>query len=49
MRVGASPHGRDRVAEDVNQMPVLADGRLVGLVTREDMLRRLQARAELGI
>jgi Zn-dependent protease len=37
------------VAEDVNQMPVLADGRLVGLVTREDLLRLIQARAELGI
>ncbi len=37
------------VAEDVNQLPVVADGRLVGMVTREDLLRLLQTRAELGI
>jgi CBS domain-containing protein/Zn-dependent protease len=37
------------VAEDLNQVPVLADGRLVGLLTREDLLRLLQTRAELGV
>jgi Zn-dependent protease len=37
------------VAEDVNQMPVMDNGRLVGMVTREDLLRLLQTRAELGI
>lgn len=37
------------VAEDVNQMPVVEDQRLVGTVMREDLLRVLQTRAELGI
>jgi Zn-dependent protease/CBS domain-containing protein len=37
------------VVEDVNQMPVMDGGRLLGVVTREDLLRLLQTRAELGI
>lgn len=37
------------VAEDVNQMPVVQDQRLVGTVMREDLLRVLQTHAALGI
>jgi Zn-dependent protease/predicted transcriptional regulator len=35
-------------SEDVNQMPVLADGRVAGMVTRDSILRVIQARSELG-
>ena len=35
--------------EDVNQMPVVDDTGLIGMVTREGLLRLLQMRAELGI
>lgn len=34
--------------EDVNQVPVVAGGRLVGLLTRDHLLRVLSARLELG-
>ncbi|HUL71927.1 MAG TPA: site-2 protease family protein [Vicinamibacterales bacterium] len=34
--------------EDVNQLPVLDDGRLVGIVTRTHVLRLIQTRAELN-
>ncbi len=37
------------VNEDVNQMPVVEGSQLVGMVTREDLLRLLKTRAELGI
>ena len=37
------------VAEDVNQMPVIEDSRLLGMVTREGLLRLLKTRAALGI
>jgi Zn-dependent protease/predicted transcriptional regulator len=33
--------------EDVNQLPVVADGRLEGIVTRAHIIQLLQARAEL--
>lgn len=33
---------------DLNQVPVVADGRLVGLVTRSDVIRYLRIREELG-
>lgn len=33
--------------EDVNQMPVVADGRLQGIVTRAHLIQLLQSRAEL--
>jgi Zn-dependent protease len=35
-------------SEDVNQMPVVSDGRVVGLVTRESILRIIQTRLEVG-
>ncbi len=34
---------------DLNQIPVLEDGKLVGLLGRADMIRYLQARQELGL
>jgi len=36
-------------AEDVNQMPVVEDGRLLGLVARDAVLSFIRARVELGI
>jgi CBS domain-containing protein len=33
--------------EDVNQLPVVTDGRLEGIVTRGHILQLLQSRAEL--
>lgn len=35
-------------ADDVNQMPVVSDGRIVGLVTRDSILRMIQTRMELA-
>jgi Zn-dependent protease/CBS domain-containing protein len=35
-------------AEDINQMPVLDDGRIVGMVARDSILRVLQARLQVG-
>lgn len=35
--------------EDVNQLPVMSGGRLLGLVTRGQVMRLLEARAELGL
>ena len=35
-------------AEDINQMPVLDDGRVVGMVARDSILRVLQARLQVG-
>jgi CBS domain-containing protein len=34
--------------DDVNQMPVVSDGRIVGLVTRDSILRIIQTRMELA-
>lgn len=34
---------------DVHQAPVLEDGRLVGMVTREHLLRYIRTRSELGV
>ena len=34
---------------DVNQVPVMDDGRLVGMITREHLLRHVRIRSELGI
>lgn len=34
--------------EDVNQMPVVANGHVVGIVTRDSILRVIQTRVELG-
>jgi Zn-dependent protease/predicted transcriptional regulator len=35
-------------AEDINQMPVLEDGRVVGMIARDSILRALQARLQVG-
>jgi len=32
----------------MQQMPVIADGNVVGIVTRDSILRVLQTRSELG-
>ena len=37
------------VQEGLNQIPVMDNGRLVGLLNRADILRYLQTRQELGI
>ena len=34
---------------DVNQVPVMDDKRLVGMITREHLLRQVRIRSELGI
>jgi predicted transcriptional regulator len=34
---------------DVAQLPVLEDGRLIGAVGREQVLRYIAARSELGV
>jgi Zn-dependent protease/predicted transcriptional regulator len=34
--------------EDINQMPVLEDGRVVGMIGRDSILRVLQARLQVG-
>ncbi len=35
--------------EDVNQLPVVNDGRLAGIISRGHILRTLQTRAELRV
>ena len=35
-------------SEDVNQMPIVSDGRVVGIVTRDSILRVIQTRLEIG-
>jgi CBS domain-containing protein len=37
--------GRD----DINQIPVVEDGRLLGMISRSHILQLLQTRAELGL
>jgi len=34
---------------DVNQVPVMDDGRLLGVITREHLLRYIRLRSELGV
>jgi CBS domain-containing protein len=36
-------------AEDINQFPVMENGRLLGMVARDSMLAFLRTRAELGL
>lgn len=35
-------------SEDINQMPVVEDGHVVGMVTRESLLRMIKTRTEFG-
>ena len=35
--------------EDVNQMPVMNDGQLVGMITRDSILRVIQTRLQVGL
>ena len=37
------------VGRDVNQVPVVADGRLVGVLSREDIMRFVEIRRSLGL
>jgi CBS domain-containing protein len=37
------------VREDLNQLPVMVDGELVGLISRGQVLQLLQTRAELDV
>jgi len=34
---------------DLNQVPVVEDGKVVGMLNRSDMIRYIQARKELGL
>ena len=34
---------------DINQMPVVSEGRVVGLIARDNLIRFLRTRSELGI
>jgi predicted transcriptional regulator len=34
--------------EDINQMPVISDGAIVGMIARDTILRVLQTRMQLG-
>jgi predicted transcriptional regulator len=34
--------------EDINQMPVISEGRIVGMIARDTILRVLQTRLQLG-
>jgi CBS domain-containing protein len=36
-------------AEDLNQLPVMADGKLAGMISRAHVLQLLQTRAELHV
>ena len=33
----------------INQMSVVSEGRFIGLITRDNLIRLLRARSELGI
>jgi CBS domain-containing protein len=35
--------------DDVNQLPVVSDGHLAGVITRSHVLRLVQTRAELNL
>lgn len=40
----------ERMSEkDVNQIPVVAEGRLIGIIARDSILRFIQAKSELGV
>jgi len=36
-------------ADDINQMPVVSGDRVIGLITRDNLIRFLRARSELGV
>jgi CBS domain-containing protein len=35
--------------KDVNQIPVVEEGQLVGIIARDSILRFIQARSDLGV
>ncbi|HEY55396.1 MAG TPA: site-2 protease family protein [Dehalococcoidia bacterium] len=36
-------------ADELNQIPVVAEGRIIGLITRDNLIRFIRARSELGM
>ena len=34
--------------EDINQMPVISEGQIVGMIARDTILRMLQTRLQIG-
>jgi len=34
---------------DINQMPVASEGRVIGLISRDSLIRFLRTRSELGV
>jgi len=36
-------------ADDINQMPVVSGGRVIGLITRDNLIRFLHVRSKLGV
>ncbi|MBA7705609.1 hypothetical protein ES703_114441 [subsurface metagenome] len=36
-------------ADDINQMLVVSGGRVIGLITRDNLIRFLRVRSELGV
>ena len=49
MRADVGDALRRLAEEDLHQLPVVEDGRLVGMLTRADILRFLQVREDLGM
>jgi predicted transcriptional regulator len=35
-------------SQDINQMPVISEGNIVGMIARDTILRMLQTRLQLG-
>ena len=34
---------------NINQMPIVNEGKVIGLITRDDLIKLLRTRSELGI